>query len=421
MEALIKLFFHQWQRKLIALLIAILIWLFVNHSITSSKIIPSVPIRVINLPADKTIQGLLPNGFLSKRVTLTVSGTKDIVNRLEPGDMEVLLDVSQLPSDGIVPISTKNLVGLNPNFNLSKYINSISYPEVVIKMSPILTEKIPIIVNPPVGQPPKGYEFLDIWPITLTQTVSGPQDQVLNLKNQGLELTFDLNDITKEKLDALKGDQFYNDEISFPVPEKWKKVTIPFNVYKTEAINDPEAKNLQLNFLRTQLLPIKNEVPLHVFYPLKYSATINPDTYALSSSEFVQFKNHVPILIIPLFAGHVSKLFLKIVKNNLELDIVAVPPAEREKLEWGVSFIDENHLEDTYVAFLLGNSKATDSVQSKNRDREQHFRRRFRLYLQRFTLYLTPQHKLELESRLEDGKIRVNVPNAFLQTKTPGI
>jgi hypothetical protein len=412
MESLInKLFFHQWQRKLVALLTAAVIWIFVSHSITSSKIIPSVPIRVINLPPDKTIQGLLPNGFLSKRTTLTLSGAKEVIDQLEPGDVEIILDVSNLPNDGIVQITKKNLVSLNPNYNLSKNVTSINHPEFVIKMSPILTEKVPIIIHPPIGEPPSGYEFLDIWPSILNQTVSGPQEQVLSLKNQGLELTFNLDDITKEQLDMLQGNDIYDDEVSFPVPEQWKKVMIPFSARGLEAINDPEAKNLQINFLRQQMLPIKNELPLHVFYPLKYGETINPDTYPLASSAFVQFKNHIPILAIPLYASNVSKLFLEIVKDNIEVDIVAAPKSEREKLEWGVSFVDETHLEDTYVAFLLSNSKITDSVQTKNREREKHFRQRFRLYLQSFALYLSPEHMLELESQLQEGKIRVHVPN----------
>ena len=156
MESIIhKLFFHQWQRKLVALLTAIIIWFFVNHSITSSKTLPSVPIRVINLPTDKTIQGLLPNGFLSKRTTLTLTGARNVIDQLETGDVEILLDVSNLPADGIVQVSKKNLVGLNPNINLPSNVTSISHPEFVIKMRPILTEQIPITIHPPLGDAPK--------------------------------------------------------------------------------------------------------------------------------------------------------------------------------------------------------------------------------------------------------------------------
>ena len=144
MESLIHtLFIHQWQRKLMALATAFIIWFFVNYTITSSKTIPSVPIRVINLPTDKTIYGLLPNGFLSKRTALTLSGTSDVIDQLEPGDVEILLDVSNLPSDGIVQITKKNLISLNPNINLSKYVTSVSHPDLVIKMSPTFNRKNP--------------------------------------------------------------------------------------------------------------------------------------------------------------------------------------------------------------------------------------------------------------------------------------
>lgn len=108
MESLINnLIVYQWQRKLWALAAALVVWFFVNYTITSSKTIPSVPIRVINLPTDKTIYGLLPNGFLSKRTPLTLTGTRDVIDQLEPGDLEIIVDVSNLPSDGIVQITKK--------------------------------------------------------------------------------------------------------------------------------------------------------------------------------------------------------------------------------------------------------------------------------------------------------------------------
>lgn len=295
MEALNNFFFHQWQRKLVALLTAIIIWVFVNHSITSSKTIPFVPIRVINLPIDKTVQGLLPNGFLTKRATLTLTGARHVIDQLEPGDVEIILDVSNLPNDAIVQVTKKNLVSLNPNINLPSNVTSITHPEFVIKMRPILTEKIPVIVDAPSGEAPKGFDFLDIWPIHLIQTVSGLEEDVLNLKNRGLELAFNLNEITKEQLELLQSNSLYDDEISFPIPEPWKKINIPFSAHGPENLNDPEAKHLQITFLKQQLLPIKHNIPLYIFYSLKNSDTINPETYGLSTSPFIQMKNDLPI------------------------------------------------------------------------------------------------------------------------------
>ena len=283
-------------------------------------------------------------------------------------------------------------------------------------MSPILTDSIPITIHPPEGDAPEGYEFLDIWPIHLSQTISGAKDQVLALKNQGLDLTFNLNEIKKKQLDLLQENKQYNDEVSFYVPDSWKKIQIPFLTRGIEVINDPEAKNLQINFLRKEFIPIQQDVSLQIFYPLKYSESINPSTYTLLASEVVQFKNHLPILSIPLFANNVSELFVTIVKDNLEIEIIAVPPTERERLEWGVNFIDHMHLEDTYVAFMLRNNKIGDAIQSKIREKEKHYRQRFRLYEQS-SLHLSPQYKLEIESWLENGKVKVYIPNAHIQNQ----
>ncbi|MBA2369239.1 MAG: hypothetical protein H0V82_09485 [Candidatus Protochlamydia sp.] len=405
-------FIYQWQKKLFALLTATVIWFFVNHTIISTVNIPSVPIRVVNLPADKTITGMLPNGFLSKRTPLSLTGTKNVIDRLEAGDLEVILDVSNQPNEQIITISKKNLVSLNPNVNLSKHVTTVSHPEFMVKMSELLTEKIPITIHRPIGEAPKGYEFLDIWPLTLSQTVSGPYDQILILKKQGLEVIFNLEDIQKEELDALQPNFPYDDEISFYVPDPWKKIPIPGFSRPPEPINDPEAKYLHLSFLRQQLIPIQNDLPLHVYYPLKNSEHLNPDTYALELNSFIQQKNHIPILKLPLFASNVSRLFLEVVKDNIEIQIVAAPKTEREKLEWGIGFVDKDHLEDIYVAFLLSDMKMNmGQSHSKAQERETYFRHRFQKYMQRFTLYITSEKMLELESTLNDHQIRIEIPH----------
>ena len=166
MESLIsRLFFHNWQQKLVALISALIIWFFVSHSIIETKIIPGVPIRIVNLPADKTILGLNPNGLLSKRITLTLTGTKNVVHDIEPGDLEALIDASIIDHDDwIIQINKKNLVSLNPAIDLKNHIRHVSHTEHVIRMRPLITDKVPITFLKPIGEPPEGYEYLDIWP-----------------------------------------------------------------------------------------------------------------------------------------------------------------------------------------------------------------------------------------------------------------
>lgn len=131
-----RVFIHQWQRKLMAVLLAAFIWLSMSQSIITTKTIPSVPVRIINLPAGKTVEGLLPNGFLSKRMTLTLSGTKEIVENLEPGDFEVVLDATDHMHDWLVHITKKNLVSLNPEVDLTHHITQVSHIEFPLKIVP---------------------------------------------------------------------------------------------------------------------------------------------------------------------------------------------------------------------------------------------------------------------------------------------
>ena len=180
MESVIsQLLFQNWQRKGIALVTAVVVWIFVNQSITETKTIPNVPVKVINLPQDKTINGSLPNGYLSTRLTLTLSGSKDVIKELEQGDLEVLLDASTADSDDwVVQVTKKNLVSLNPSLDLRHHINSVSHAEFVIKLSDLITDTVPVWIESPTGRPPQGYEFLDIWPEKLSQTISGPKEAV---------------------------------------------------------------------------------------------------------------------------------------------------------------------------------------------------------------------------------------------------
>lgn len=406
-----RLFFMNWQRKLVALIIALVVWLLVSHSITDTKTIPNVPVRIVNLPADKTIRGLLPNGILSRRVSLTISGSKDVIRELEPGDLEVLLDASLADSDEwVVQINKKNLVSLNPSVDLTHHISNVSHSDFVVKMTKLLTTKIPVTVMHPIGEAPPGYEYLDIWPQKLMQTVSGPEEEINDLKVKGLEIVFDLKDITKADLDAIRqagGAQ--SDEISYPVPVKWKMVGIPFHNNALEELNDLDAYQLHIDFLRKGIIEVGRETPIHVFYPLKYSQQLNPYTTPLGVQDRIVVKNDIPVFSQTLYVKDVSRLFIDVIKENLSLVILAAPKSERENLQWSFDVVDASELEDHYVAYNLSSTTTGKSglASLPNKKRESVLRTRFRLYLQKLILYSSPEQRLNLEAKIDQNKIIV--------------
>ena len=414
METLIhNLFIENWQRKLVAILIAFVTWIFVNYSITATKTIPGVPIRIINIPTDKTIQGLLPNGILSKRVALTISGTKDVIKELEPGDLEVLIDASTIDRDDwVLLITKKNLVSLSPDIDLANNVTNVTHTEFIVKLSRLVTAKIPVTILPPIGDAPPGYEFLDIWPQKLTQTMSGPEEAIQALKNRGLELSFDLSEISKSELDAIRNSKSYeqNDEISFYVPNHWKEIASPFHNYMMEEINDPEAQALHIDFLRKEVLPVANEIPVRIFYPIKTLDEINPLKYTLATSDKISEKNGVFIFNQKLYTQNVSRLFMDIVKPYLELVIVAAPKDEREILEWNVEVVAAYDLENNYVAYFTNDVKESSDASvmpMSNHLQESMLRKRFNDYLQKLTLYTRPDQPLHVDSFIEGNTIKV--------------
>lgn len=407
-ELLKRLFITNWPRKLVALITAVFVWFLVNQTITITRTIPDIPIRIINLPPDKTVVGLLPNGLLNKRISITVTGSKSTVRDLRPSDLEVVINADGQKESWIATIDKRNLVNINQDLDLRKSITDVSANDIYIKMSRLITEEIPITITKPIGDPPKGFQFLDIWPKRLMQKVSGPEEQVRALKERGLEVTFNLNRITESELETLYNRQGKKEEVTYKIPDSWKKVAIPFKDNVLETINDPRADLLRIDFLKQELIPLGSELPITIFFPLKYSATINPQTYSLATSDSIVKKNGLKRLTIPLYVRDVSRLFLDVVRDNLLLIVVASPTSIQENLNWAVEFIDEKALEDAFVeASLRHVEKKYAEEESFTKYSEQTVRYRFRDYLRNLVLYTEDGFPLNLEARLSTNTITI--------------
>lgn len=408
---LIRLFIENWQRKLISLILAMIIWMMVSHSMTVTKVIPNIPVRVTNLPPEKTIEGMQINGTLNKRISLTVIGHKSSLEDLSGRDFEVVIDAKDKSSEWIATITQKNLVSLNPDFDPAKMLSRVVPTEMIIRQNRLVTEKIPVQVTHPSGEAPKGYQYLGIWPPQLSLTLHGPEETVKRIKNKGVKLTLNLNDITQEELDLIQANQHsdQNDEISFFVPDSWKKVILGQLSEGPVEIDDPMAKALRIDFSRQDLLPIDFSIPVTVFFPPKYSNTLNPETYTLATNNYIAKKNGIKVFNVPLHAQGVSRLFLDTVKDMIEMVIVASPKSERETLIWNAQFMYPHELEDNYVAKIM--AQFNDETLESQSHQEDYLRNRFRSYMNRFRLYTPNNQKLSLKIELQANTISVTPQN----------
>jgi hypothetical protein len=402
-----KLFILNWQRKSVAFLLGMIIWLMVNHSLTSSKIIPNVPVRIINLPAHKTVEGMQSNGRLNKKLNITLIGNTNILNHLNTEDLEVVIDAAGKPDEWGASISKKNLISLNPEVDIAKGISKVSHPTFIVRITPLVTEKVSVVITRPIGEAPRGYQFLDVWPYNLSLTVSGPEDVIKRLKSKEQKITFNLNDISKAQLDAIAQSDPSSDVISFFVPDQWKQINIPLLSDTPFELDDIQSKMLRIDFLKCNLIPLDSPIFATIFYPAEFESLYNPLTLQIQPNQLIR-KEHGNFILRPLlYAKGSDRLFVQIIKNRIQLTIVAAPPSQRQFLEWGVQFINPVQLEDIYVATLMSDASDEDIRVMKPSIRDEYLRNRFRSYMNRFRLFTAEDTKLELRARIDGEFVEV--------------
>ena len=77
MRKLFKMIFiSNWQRKLLSLVLATIIWILVYNSIVVEKNYRHIPVRLAYIPSNIDPSHLTSNGYLKKSVSLKIKGYK---------------------------------------------------------------------------------------------------------------------------------------------------------------------------------------------------------------------------------------------------------------------------------------------------------------------------------------------------------
>jgi hypothetical protein len=406
---LYKLFIEHWPRKLVSIILAVIIWLVVNHTLTATRNISNVPVRIIHLPPGKTVEGMQANGRLAKKLTLTVVGNKALIDELTPSDLEVVVDASDKPDEWIVIVTKKNLLSLNPEIDISGGITRVYHPNFAVRMTKLVTDQIPIVITQPIGEAPRGYQFLDVWPYRLTLTARGPEEVIKRLKLKEQRITFNLNDISKAQIDELSLKSEGNPEVvSFFVPDQWKQINIPILSDMPIEIDDPQAKALRIDFIRCNLISIDAPIQLSLFFPPDNLSNLNPENIAIAPGKLVQFNKGAPLLTYHLYANGVDNLFLQTVRDMIEIVIIVAPRTDRTLLDWSAQFVNPRLLEDKYVATLMSDVSDRDIRVLQPTLREEYLRNRFRSYMNRFQLFRADDSKFDLTIIIKDNQVHLD-------------
>ncbi len=364
---------------------------------------------MINLPAGKTIEGMQSNGKLNRKVTLTLVGNTNTLENLHSNDLEVVIDAMDKPEEWTNTISKKNLISLNPEIDLASGISRIYQPNFTLHMTNLVTEEIPVSITRPFGEPPRGYQFLDVWPYTVYVKISGPEEVIKRLKTKEQKLTFNLSDISKAQLDALATHQNTDKSgvVSFFVPDQWKQINIPLLSDTPIEISDAPDKTLRIDFIRYSLIPLDSSILVSVFYPPEYSKNLNPISLPIKPNQFVTESNGIFIIHTPLFAKGTDRLFAQIVKDWIQIVVIAAPKSSGQPLEWNLQFINAIQLENEYVETLMSDASDEDIRSMRPKLREEYLRNRFRSYMNRFELFKSENTRFELDAVVEGNFIEI--------------
>ncbi|MCX6995177.1 MAG: hypothetical protein NTY13_05100 [Chlamydiae bacterium] len=400
-----RIFIKRWQRKILALIIAIIAWSLMHQAITITRIISDIPVKVIHLPPNKTIEGLLPSGYLDTKLTLTIVGSRSALEKLSASDLEILVDAEGKGDEWIVHADKSSLVSKNAALDIRSSIKDIVQNEFVLSLTPLITDQVPIIILKPIGRPPAGYQFLDIWPQFLTQTISGPQKEVQKLKVKGIKLVFDLGLIESRNLMKISSaDSENQEEISFYVPESWKKVVIPFLGNTEISLNSPDSASLRINFLKRTFLSLDTLIPISLYFPFETVNFLNSEKIKIENSPLINKSNGTFFLKEPLYAKDVSSLFLDVVRNHLELVIIA---SNKDYLEWSINFLNFKGLEKSYIALALAEYPENHALELTLHLKQEQLQSRFRTYVDQFRLYTSQKKPFKINPILKDQQILI--------------
>jgi hypothetical protein len=400
MRSLLRyIFLDCWERKLISVCLAVVIWMAANHAPSTHKVYHNIAVRVINVPPDHTILGIKPNGLLPDPVSLHLKGDKTVLDQMTFRDFEVVIDASNKQQEWMAKIGKRNLTSFNPEWNLKKLVHRVAAQKVPVHLTPLVTEKIPVIVTQPLGEPPAHYQFLDINPYRFEVELKGPEAAIKQLKAKGIRLTFSLDKISKSDLDKLATEGI--DLVNFPIPNDWKKISIPSISDHPILIDHPQAQQLAMEFTRSELIPLSKPIPITLFFPPDAPPLMDAEHYSLAKGQLLHIDHGQISLTKPLYAKGVSAQFAQIVEKRIQLSIVVDIKGGHPKLDWSVQFIQPQLLEDKYVSTLMSGSTNFPSY------REARLRDHFRNYMQKFQLCHSDGSPLNLDLIVKDGKIHI--------------
>lgn len=414
MKHFITRFLHSWPQKIISIFLAVIVWVIVDQSMTVTRSYQGVNVRVINIPENMSIPGIQPNGIYRK-VALEITGKQSLMRHLNSSDLEIVIDASRKKGVWVQAVLKDNLISVNPEIDIKSGIKKVESlpPYIQISLEKIATANVRVRLSLPKGRAPKEFKFLQIYPKYTSLAISGPQKIINRLKEEGLNLRINLDDIKPVEWEPLfKQDHENNNKVvCFSPPRELLKISIPEISSTPFYLRDNEAKKIRLDFLKYDYHPIGYPIPVSIYFSPRFSHHVKPGSISILGSAVQKF-NGVPVLKDQIYARGVSDCFLETIKNNIQCVIDLPHDINYQKIKWNISIGNLHDLEKRYVDYLIRNTQLTNSNRKLIEIEKQIHRNRFRFFLTSIKFFNKEHQPLSFDFKFERNKIFVDYVNA---------
>lgn len=390
---------NHWQRNAFSLFLAICIWYATCESLQITRTFTSLPVTLCNLSPEYTVAGISPGGLLPERATLVLRGKKTGLNQLMHNRLGIQIDASDKDRPWVEKIAASHLRCADSSLDIASVVNKVILGEVNIPLTPALTDKVQVDLRP-VGDISKStFKLVDFWPKREWQQVFGPDQQIAELKIQGLRAELDL---TKVDFDQVlwqwgnQSDQF--DEISYNYIHPIK---CPPTAMHTSSLMSSHClpQIPRLFFLRDQCLSLDRPLPLYNMPTNSRAGPCNLEALGAHLGGTLTSSNDHLILHAPLQVRGVSRTFLDLVATSLVLRVQMDSGSQiPSSMTWDWQLANERDLEARYVEIM-------------RQTQEEHFapgeyfwRKRFQRYLRRMQIQ-TGSQSSQIFQRVRRSKV----------------
>ena len=159
-----------WPYKILAILLAVIMWYFVVGE-ERAEVGLTVPLELINIPRDLIVVNNVVHG-----IEIRVNGPRSLVRSLAGESLSKRLDLSNTKAGTVSFSITSEGIPLPRGVKITR----INPTQVVVVLQKLMTQKI--IVKPRiVGRPAPGYEIASIQVNNPQVEIAGPEEVIKNL------------------------------------------------------------------------------------------------------------------------------------------------------------------------------------------------------------------------------------------------